>query len=200
MKGSAKLFIIKAILEEDSLFSMADIMRNTGTSRQLVDHHLGRFTDLAYLSRIKDVNTPNVRFIVVDKESLIREAALSMDDTSKALAKDTLLWKSAEKLNRVTKLVKQAQAIGTGDHSEFEAAIIKEINETIRVMRNAKKNLQDSRYGRKTSIKAILGPKQEEGFNWIETYIDWRKEFGLTSSRTELEKIIRMIEDEITNG
>jgi len=185
LKNNGKLAILTAIMSQEGLFSTALIMDATGLSRQLVTHHLERLVESSCLIK-QSLDLSKVRYLIVDKDSLYREANLILETTSTgSKAIDTLLWKHASALNDVVRVIKQAQVLELPNHKELRTTVIEQINETINSLRRAKKNLIDSKTSYETAKKQV-NKANEDNETWLKEYLEWLKTFQLAGNESAI--------------
>lgn len=191
--NQAKIDILAFMLNGagEDYFSATEACEATDLSRQLVKYHLDNFVESGALERLQS-STRFVRYIIIDKDSLIRELARISDITPGKRPYPTLFidLASADLIEGYIDRTKEARALGIPGSLEFRQGTIEELNKAIRMLKAAKKYLINSKTKPSTARKSINTNPKDWRKNYIKKALDLRIGINEEDLKVYLEDVL----------
>lgn len=155
---SGKAQVLSAIAKQTAPFRAKEITDSTGLDRRLVNYHLTKFVEKNWLQH-------HGRFyVVVDLSQIIdqmTEALTVTDDSIKKPTSKGLVSQAAAKvLGDATQAVVYARVLGLDMADDMQAALNKDIDDTITYYRSLKRFLNNSRPSDRNAAKYFQGDTQ----------------------------------------
>lgn len=179
---NTRAMIIGSIMKRNGIpFKAKNVIEATGLSKQNVAYHLNKLVEMAVLEKT------GTNYSVVDAERIIDVLVKTSDKAPATRAYDTIALSeiSPTQLNQIMVTIARARAMKLPDSAETKAAVIDDINQSIRSLQQAKKWLTSYMPEMMTARRAIK--KDFEGFIKGYSNVLALYDIEITCSQLELE-------------
>lgn len=153
-----KAIILGAVLKQEKPFKAAKVFALTELSRSLIRYHLDKFVEDGTLEKA------GMYYSIVDRDALINSLAdMSEGPTIQLVSSTLLLGKDADQLNNTIRAVAVFRILELPYYQEVKNNVIKEIDDTIKQLKNARKYINAKSMTQKRALNTLkeleVGPK-----------------------------------------